>query len=132
MGLWATQLSGDLDDARLALERERASAAVLADPNARTVALEAGTGRLVVGSDEGRPCSSWTISTPRPQVRPTSSGSSKARARLAAGLFPGRDGIDVVGLEGTVDTGAVVAVTLEEAGGVEVSQNDPIVASAPV
>ena len=37
-----------------------------------------------------------------------------------------------MGLEGTVDTGAVVAVTLEKAGGVEVSQNDPIVASAPV
>ena len=49
-----------------------------------------------------------------------------------AGLFPGQDGRDWVGLDGTVEPGDVVAVTLEEAGGVEAPASDPIVASAPV
>ena len=83
------------------------------------------------GRRRAAPCSSWTGSIPHRRGRPTSCGSSRVRAPLAAGLFPGREGVDVVGLDGTVDTGAVVAVTLEEAGGVEVSENDPIVASAP-
>ena len=51
IGLWAAQVSGDLDDARSALEREQAAAAVLADPEARSVALQAGEGRLIVASD---------------------------------------------------------------------------------
>ena len=49
-----------------------------------------------------------------------------------AGLFRGQDGRDWVGLDGIVAPGDVVAVTLEEAGGVEVPSNDPIVASTPV
>ena len=48
LGLWAAGLSSDLDETRAALERERAAAAVLADPDARTVALQEGAGRLVV------------------------------------------------------------------------------------
>ena len=51
-GVWGLSVSSDLDDARLALEQKRAAAAVLSDPSARTVALEAGDGRLVV-DDEG-------------------------------------------------------------------------------
>jgi hypothetical protein len=38
---------------------------------------------------------------------------------------------DLVPIEGTVEPGNVVAVTIEDAGGVEVSENDPIVASSP-
>jgi hypothetical protein len=37
-----------------------------------------------------------------------------------------------VGLDGTVAPGNVVAVTIEDEGGVEVSANAPIVASEPV
>ena len=51
LGLWGSNLSSDLDETRAALERERAAAAVLADPDARSVALVEGDGRLVVGSD---------------------------------------------------------------------------------
>ena len=130
VGLWATQLSGDLDDARLALERERQAAAVLADPNARTVALEAGEGRLVV-NDEGNAVLVVEGLDPAPQGKTYELWIIEGESAAPAGLFPGREGVDVVGLDGTVDTGAVVAVTLEEAGGVEASQNDPIVASAP-
>ena len=50
----------------------------------------------------------------------------------AAGLFDGSHDRDLVPVQGTVAPGSVVAVTLEDAGGVEVSENDPIVASSPV
>ena len=131
VGLWATQLSGDLDDARLALERERQAAAVLADPGARTVALEAGDGRLVV-DDAGRAVLVLDGLDPAPEGKTYELWIIEGENASAAGLFAGRDGLDWVGLDGTVETGDVVAVTIEEAGGVEVSANDPIVASAPV
>jgi len=129
VGLWATQLSGDLDDARVALERERAAAAVLADPEARTVSLEAGDGRLVVDRDgravlvldgleavpSGKTYVAWIVEGDTP---------------VAAGAFAGRDERDVIGLEGTVDQGDVVAVTIEEKL-VRAPTTDPIIASAP-
>ena len=49
LGIWGAVNANDLDDARTALERERATSALLADPDAQTVALESGSGRLVVG-----------------------------------------------------------------------------------
>jgi hypothetical protein len=113
VGLWATQLRGDLDDTRLALERERAVAEVLSDPGSRTVALESGTGRLVVAPDgkgvlvldeldqapAGKTYEAWIIEGGTP---------------VPAGIFPGSDDRDRIPLEGTVDAGDVVAVTLEE------------------
>jgi hypothetical protein len=113
VGLWATQLRGDLDDTRLALERERAVAEVLSDPGSRTVALETGTGRLVVSPDgqgvlvldeldsapDGKTYEAWIVESGTP---------------VPAGIFPGSDGRDRIPLEGTVDPGDVVAVTIEE------------------
>jgi anti-sigma factor RsiW len=131
VGLWASRLSGDLDDARLALERERVVAAVLADPSSRTVSLQAGEGRLVVDS-EGRAVLVLDELDPAPAGKTYELWIVEGESPAPAGLFPGRDGIDVVGLEGTVEPGNVVAVTLEDEGGVEVSENDPIVASSPV
>ena len=48
-----------------------------------------------------------------------------------AGLFPGSDGQDVVLIDGTVAPGAVVAVTVENAGGSDAPTTPPIVASNP-
>ncbi len=131
VGLWATQLSSDLDGTRLALERERQAAAVLADPGARTVALEAGDGRLVV-DEEGRAVLVIDGLDPAPPGMTYELWIIEGENASPAGLFRGRDGLDWVGLEGTVEAGDVVAVTIEQAGGVEVSENEPIVASAPL
>ena len=130
VGLWASSLSSDLDETRAALESERAAAVVVANPESRTVALESGTGRLVVDPDgaaalilhglgpapEGKTYETWIIedSEPRP-----------------AGLFPGQNGIDVVAVDGPVGPGTVVAVTIERAGGVKAPTTSPIVASDP-
>ena len=131
VSLWATRLSGDLDDSRLALERERQAAAVLADPSARTVSLEAGEGRLVV-DDGGHAVLVLDGLNPAPKGKTYELWIMEGEDASPAGLFRGRDGLDWIRLDGTVDTGDVVAVTLEEAGGVEVLANEPIVASAPV
>lgn len=49
---------------------------------------------------------------------------------VAAGLFDGGDGQTVAPLEGTLAEGAVVAVTVEDAGGSETPTTDPILAIA--
>ena len=130
LGLWGTQLSSDLDSTREALEQERAAAAVLADPAARTVSLASGDGRLVVAGDgraalvldgldaapDGKTYVLWIIEDGTP---------------TAAGHFAGQDGTDLVALDGAVDEGDVVAVTVED-GYVQVPETDPIVASEPV
>jgi anti-sigma-K factor RskA len=132
VGLWAAQLSGDLDEARSALERQRASAAVLADPDARTVSLQEGAdGRLVLTPDgdavlvvddlgpapAGKTYELWVVpegGTPAP-----------------AGTFPGRDGRDIVSVDEPVEAGQVVLVTVEEAGGVDAPTSDPILGTMP-
>jgi anti-sigma factor RsiW len=131
VGLWASNLSSDLDEARSALERERAAAAVLADPEARTVALQEGDGRLVVGSD-GRAVLVLDELDPAPAGKTyemwiVDRGGVPARA----GLFPGRDGTDVVALDGVVAVGNVVAVTVERKGGVDEPTSEPVAASVP-
>ncbi|MGH3133540.1 MAG: anti-sigma factor domain-containing protein [Gaiellaceae bacterium] len=131
VGLWASRLSSDLDDARAALERERAAAAVLADPGARTVALEAGQGRLVV-AENGRAVLVLDGLDPAPPGKTYETWVIEGENALPAGLFPGSDGIDVVSVEGVVEPGDVVAVTIEDEDGAQVPSTDPIAASIPV
>jgi len=133
VGLWAASLSSDLDGTRAALERERAAAAVLADPAARTVALQEGQGRLVV-DDDGRAVLVADGLGPAPagktyEMWVVSHGGAPQRA----GLFPGEDdGRDVVRVDGTVEPGQVVLVTIEDAGGVDAPTTEPILGSMPV
>jgi len=131
VGARSIQLSSDLDATREALRRERTAAAVLADPDATVVALQAGKGRLVVDPDgtavlvldglgsapAGKTYQAWIVEgeTPAP-----------------AGLFPGEGGLDLVLVEGTVDEGDVVAVTVESSGGAETPTPPLVVASSPV
>jgi anti-sigma factor RsiW len=134
IGLWATTLSGELDDARSALERERAAAAVLADPSARTVALQPGAaaeGRLVV-DEEGNAVLVLDDLSPAPE------GSTyqlwivpHGGAPESAGLAAGGEGRDVLLVEGTVDEGEIVAVTVERAGGAAAPTSEPIVGTMP-
>jgi len=131
LGIWASSLSSDLDETRSALARERAAAAILADPSSRTVDLASGTGHLVVGRDgqaalvlselgeapTGKTYQAWIIEGDNP---------------ISAGIFPGEDGLDVVLLDGDVADGEVVAVTVEKSGGAESPSLPPIIASDPV
>jgi anti-sigma-K factor RskA len=134
IGLWASHLSNQLDDTRTALERQQAVAQVLIDSSAQSVELQAGKGRLVVGSDglavllldglapapSGKTYEMWVVP-----------GGDIGQAS-PAGTFPGSDGPEIQPLDGTVKTGDVVAVTVEQAGGVTAPTTQPIVASDPV
>jgi anti-sigma-K factor RskA len=86
---------------------------LVVDPDGRAVLV---LGRLDP-APTGKTYETWIIEegTPRP-----------------AGLFDGADAVDLVPVEGSVPTGAVVAVTVEDAGGVLVPSSDPVVASEPV
>ncbi|MGL6278349.1 MAG: anti-sigma factor domain-containing protein, partial [Gaiella sp.] len=50
----------------------------------------------------------------------------------SAGLFPGSGSVDAVALDGTVEDGTVVAVTLETAGGAPQPTSEPLLASSRV
>jgi anti-sigma factor RsiW len=134
VGVWASDLSSELDDTRAALDRERAAASVLVDPDARAVPLQAGEGRLVV-NEEGDAVLVLHGVDPAPAGKTYEMwivpGGDIASANRA-GLFSGRDGSELERLEGTVRDGDVVAVTIEEAGGVDAPTTTPIIASEPV
>jgi anti-sigma factor RsiW len=130
VGLWASQLSGDLDEARLALEQERAAAAVLADPDARTIALEAGDGRLVVG-ESGRAVLVLDGLDPAPAGKTYEMWILEGETPVPAGVFTGSDDRDVVPVGGSVEAGNRVAVTVED-GPVDAPTTAPIIASEAV
>jgi anti-sigma-K factor RskA len=130
LGLWGASASRDRDDARTALEQAQSAAAVLSDPDARTVDLDAGDGRLVVDGD-GRAVLVLDALGPAPAGKTYEVWVSDGGAPARAGLFDGAHERDVVPVEETVDTGSVVLVTLEEAGGVDAPTSQPIVASQP-
>jgi anti-sigma factor RsiW len=131
LGIWAARLSNDLDSTRAAMGREQEAAAVLADPNARTIALESGMGRLVVASD-GRAALALSGVDPAPAGKTYEVWVIQGATPLRAGLFAGRNGADLVGVERIVGPGDVVAVTIEKSGGVDAPTSDPIVASKRV
>jgi anti-sigma-K factor RskA len=131
LGLYAISLSSELDDTKSALEQQQSAAGVLADPSSRTVALQVGEGKLVVS-----PAGDAVLVVD--DLAPAPSGKTyqvwvveKGAAPASAGLFPGSGGQGVVPVAGTVPQDAVVAVTVERAGGVEQPTSDPVVASQP-
>ena len=134
IGLWGSNLSSELDETRSALVQQQTAASILANPDSRTVALRPGVqerGRLVLDEDgqavlvvdglepapAGKTYQLWIV--------------PEGGAPESAGLFPGTDGLEVLPLDGTVDTGEIVAVTVEPAGGVDAPTTQPIVGTEP-
>lgn len=131
IGLWASDLSGELDDTRAALERERTAAAIVADLNSRTIDLASGNGRLVVDA-AGRAALVLSNLGPAPVGQTYQAWILEDGNPISAGIFPGEDGLDIVLVEGDVAEGEIVAVTVEQAGGAESPTLPPLVASDPV
>ena len=129
IGIWAIQLSGDLDDTRSALERQREAAAIVADPESQTISLAAGQGRLVVAPD-GRAVLQLTGLEPAPAGKTYEMWVVEGDVPAPAGLFSGEGHTELV--DGTVEEGDVVAVTLEDEGGAPTPTPPLLVASEPV
>jgi anti-sigma factor RsiW len=131
LGVWAVHLSSDLDATRSTLERQRSTAAVLADPRSRQIGLETGEGRLVVDTD-GRAVLVLDGLDAAPTGKTYETWIVERGAARPAGVFAGGTGVDVVGLDGVVGQGDVVAVTIEKAGGASKPTSSPIAASHPL
>lgn len=129
LAFWAADLSSQLDEERSTLHVAEEAVAALAEPATRRVPLEGATGVLLVDDEtgegwlvvrdlerapEGRTYEAWVIDGGRP---------------VPAGLFAGGGLGTVVPLTAPVPEGAVVAVTVERAGGAEQPTQAPVFAS---
>jgi anti-sigma-K factor RskA len=130
LGFWAADLSQQVDDLQVQQQRADEAALVLANPNAERIPLEGADGVLVVDSEtqqghllvfgleeapEDMTYEAWVIEGEQP---------------VQAGLFSGGDDrATVVPLDAPVPAGAIVAVTVERAGGVPQPTQDPIITS---
>ncbi|MGH3056908.1 MAG: anti-sigma factor domain-containing protein [Gaiellaceae bacterium] len=128
LSFWAADLSQELDDERAALHLSEEAVSVLAEPDARRIPLDGADGMLVVDeSGEG-----WLVlrgleSAPAEQTY--EAWVIEGEEAAPAGLFAGGGVSTVVPLTIPVPEGAVVAVTVERAGGVDQPTQDPVFAS---
>ncbi|MEZ5099767.1 MAG: anti-sigma factor [Thermoleophilia bacterium] len=126
LGIWASSLSGSLDDERrVAAERQQAldllaSGEVVPVAGARgslVVDRQAGTAVLVLAdvprAPAGRTYQAWVIDGGTP---------------VSAGVFAG-GGTATVALEQAVRPGSVVAVTVEQAGGAPAPTGEPLLSA---
>ena len=114
-GLWGASVSSDLDEARSALARERAAAAVLAQPVSES-SLTGAAGRLVVGED-GRAVLVVSSPPPVPAGKTYQMWVIDGGHPVSGGLFAPGDGTLAIPVDGKVGQGSVVAVTVEDDGG---------------
>lgn len=130
VGLWGASVSSDLDDARDALDRERAAAAVLAQPVSES-SLTGNTGRLVVG-DDGRAVLVLSSPPPVPAGKTYQMWVIDDGKPVSGGLFAPDDGTLAIPVDGRVAEGSVVAVTVEDGDGAESPSGEPVIASEPI
>jgi anti-sigma-K factor RskA len=125
LGIWAVDLSQQLDDERAASRSSQEAAQLLADPSARHIPLEGADGVLVVDS-AGK---GWLVVRgleEAPTDRTYEAWVVEGDRTTAAGLFAGGGAPTVVALGEAIPEGALVAVTVEQAGGVEQSTQEPV------
>jgi anti-sigma-K factor RskA len=131
LGIWGVSQARELDSTRAALQQEREAARLLADPSARSVPLDVGTGRLVLDAG-GRGVLVLDEISPAPTGRTYQAWVVDGEAPVSAGVFDGATSPTLVVLQANVPAGAVVAVTVEPAGGSVAPTTAPIATSPSV
>ena len=126
LGIWAGQLSRSLHHERSARAAAAQTAAILADPASRRIGITGGDGLVAVSPDgdgvlvvrklpaapAGKTYEAWVI--------------PPGEAPKPAGLFQGGTAATIVRLGEPVPRGAVVAATIERAGGAVAPTGTPI------
>ena len=126
LGIWASTLSQSLDRARASSASAEQAAQVLAAPNSQKIALHGGSGMLAVdptgrgvlvverlpAAPSGHIYEAWVI--------------PPGGAPHKAGLFESNGSMTMVPLAENVPKGAVVAATLERAGGTDRPTQTPV------
>lgn len=126
LSFWAADLSQQLDDERAALHISEEAVALLADPDATRIPLDGAEGVLVVDDDTGE---GWLVVQGldrAPSAKTYEAWVIEGDEAQPAGLFAGGGERTVFALTQPVPDGAIVAVTLEDAGGVQQSEQDPL------
>jgi anti-sigma-K factor RskA len=106
-GLWAASLNNELGDRAEAIQLAGAEGSLLIEPSGEATLVVDDIGR----APAGKTFEIWVIADGVPHP---------------AGLFPGAPGRSAVPLTRPVPDGAVVAVTVERAGGVQKPTTDPL------
>jgi anti-sigma-K factor RskA len=126
LGIWAATLQHSLDRARATSARTEEAAQVLADPSSQKIALRGGSGMLAVdpsgrgvlvvnrlpAAPSGHIYEAWVIPA--------------GGAPRKAGLFDSKGSTTMVPLDENVPKGAVVAATVERAGGADKPTQTPL------
>jgi len=120
LGIYAASLKSDLDDARTALSSPPA-----------VVPIEGADGRLVVTGD-GKAWLALSELPAAPAGKTYEVWVIEGNTPRSAGLFAGAPSPTLVRVERPVPDKAVVAVTLEAAGGASAPTTTPVVVSQPV
>jgi anti-sigma-K factor RskA len=129
LGIWSISLSSSLADERSALDQAEQVADVLAQADATRIPLSGAEGLLVVN----RSGEAWLVVSgleAAPSDKTYEAWVIEDEDAVPAGLFHGGESRTLVRLSREVPEGAVVAVTLERAGGVQQSTQEPVFTSA--
>ena len=129
LAFWASDLANQLDEERTAVHLADEIIVALTDPNADRIPLEGADGILVVDDESSE---GWMLVNgldQAPDGKTYEAWVIEDGEAVPAGLFTGGDSRTVVPLTVPVSEGAIVAVTVEEAGGVQQPTQDPIFAS---
>jgi anti-sigma-K factor RskA len=126
LGVWVASLASDLDRERQARVAQERAIAVVANPQARRFRVEGGSGVLVV-APAGEAALVLDDLQPPPEGKVYEAWVSTDGAEmLPAGTFAAASGHTVVSLARDVPAGALVAVTLEDAGGADAPTGSPL------
>jgi len=131
LGIYAISLNNQLDDTKSALSAQQGATAVLADSSATTVSMQSGSGRLVVAGDGSAVLVLDRLATV-PSGKTYQAWVVQGQTPVSAGTFESTGGRAVVPIPQSVPAGAVVAVTVEDAGGASSPTLPPVAASDPV
>jgi anti-sigma-K factor RskA len=125
LGLWGASLSSELDDVRGQLSGQNEALAIVSDPGARHVALSGADGRVVIAST-GRAALVVSNLDRAPAGKTYEIWVIEGGTARPAGLFEGADKRTVIAVTRPVPDNAVVAVTLENEGGVDAPTGSPL------
>ena len=125
LGIWAATLKSDLDAAR-SKARSNALVTVLVQPGAKFVPMSGG-GRLAYAPDGS--ATLLVSAPPAPSGRTYEAWVIESGKAVPAALFDGGNGASVIRITRPVRPGAVVAITLERAGGVKQPTQKPLMAT---
>jgi anti-sigma-K factor RskA len=130
LAFWAADLSQQVDDLQASQHTADEVAIMLANPNAERIPLDGANGVLVVDEETQEGHLLMFGLDEAPDEHTYEAWVIQGDELVPAGLFSGGDErATVVPLNAPVPEGAIVAVTVEQAGGVDRTEQQPIITS---